>query len=249
MAPIRKGDGTPLEMPGVSEVRSGDGRVFFEGGAIPDSVIDNFEDADADPPGNYEEGETLADYYSGATNTHSRTTSDVIEGDKAFNIDSDEIYEALWSRPGDGLNRYPEPGDKLGALIRSNGGSFGLFFNVEDGSSPGGYSAYIFSDPNDMALVRKDDLSDFTSDTETTLDSTSVSLTDGDWYWFEVQPQWGGDIVFDLYEVDESTLERGNHIEGLTSTDLTYEDERGVGLYSRGSSAIGTSADWLRILD
>ena len=39
MAPIRKGDGTPLEIPGVSEVRSGDGRVFFEGDAIPDSDV------------------------------------------------------------------------------------------------------------------------------------------------------------------------------------------------------------------
>ena len=39
MAPIRKGDGTPLEIPGVSEVRSGDGRVFFEGDAIPDSGV------------------------------------------------------------------------------------------------------------------------------------------------------------------------------------------------------------------
>ena len=38
MAPIRKGDGTPLEIPGVSEVRSGDGRVFFEGDARPDSA-------------------------------------------------------------------------------------------------------------------------------------------------------------------------------------------------------------------
>ena len=36
MAPIRKGDGTPLEIPGVQEVRTGDGRVFFEGDAIPD---------------------------------------------------------------------------------------------------------------------------------------------------------------------------------------------------------------------
>ena len=39
MAPIRKGDGAPLDVPGVSEVRSGDGRVFFEGDAIPDSVV------------------------------------------------------------------------------------------------------------------------------------------------------------------------------------------------------------------
>ena len=42
MAPIRKGDGTPLEIPGVSEVRSGDGRVFF--GAIPDSVVSRTPD-------------------------------------------------------------------------------------------------------------------------------------------------------------------------------------------------------------
>ena len=38
MAPIRKGDGAPLEIPGVQEVRSGDGRVFFDD-AIPDSAI------------------------------------------------------------------------------------------------------------------------------------------------------------------------------------------------------------------
>ena len=45
MAPIRKGDGTPLELPGVSEVRSGDGRVFFD--AIPDSVVSRPNDDDS----------------------------------------------------------------------------------------------------------------------------------------------------------------------------------------------------------
>ena len=40
MAPIRKGDGTQLEIPGVSEVRTGDGRVFFDD-AIPDAVEDH----------------------------------------------------------------------------------------------------------------------------------------------------------------------------------------------------------------
>ena len=38
MAPIRKGDGTPLEIPGVQEVRTGDGRLFFEADAIPDTA-------------------------------------------------------------------------------------------------------------------------------------------------------------------------------------------------------------------
>ena len=40
MAPIRKGDGTPLEIPGVQEVRTGDGRVFF--GAIPDWYVSQY---------------------------------------------------------------------------------------------------------------------------------------------------------------------------------------------------------------
>ena len=48
MAPIRKGDGTPLEIPGVSEVRSGDGRVFFEGDAIPDKAGIAIAGRDAD---------------------------------------------------------------------------------------------------------------------------------------------------------------------------------------------------------
>ena len=43
MAPIRKGDGTPLEIPGVQEVRAGDGRVFFDD-AIPDSVVTRPDD-------------------------------------------------------------------------------------------------------------------------------------------------------------------------------------------------------------
>ena len=55
MPPIRKGDGTPLEIPGVQEVRSGDGRVFFDGDAIPDSVVSRSDDDDTltDTTGNY----------------------------------------------------------------------------------------------------------------------------------------------------------------------------------------------------
>ncbi len=40
MRPIRKGDGTGLSVPGVSEVRKGDGTVLWSaGGAIRDSVV------------------------------------------------------------------------------------------------------------------------------------------------------------------------------------------------------------------
>ena len=39
MTPIRKGDGTPVEPKGVSQIRTGDGRILFDGPAIPDSAI------------------------------------------------------------------------------------------------------------------------------------------------------------------------------------------------------------------
>jgi len=40
MPPIRKGDGTAVAPKGVSQVRTGDGRIFFDGAAIPDSEAD-----------------------------------------------------------------------------------------------------------------------------------------------------------------------------------------------------------------
>ena len=38
MPPIRKGDGTPVAPKGISQVRTGDGRILFDGVDIPDSV-------------------------------------------------------------------------------------------------------------------------------------------------------------------------------------------------------------------
>ena len=39
MPPIRKGDGTPVTPKGISQIRTGDGRILFDGPAIPDSVV------------------------------------------------------------------------------------------------------------------------------------------------------------------------------------------------------------------
>ena len=43
MVPIRKGDGTTVVPDGIGQVRTGDGRILFEGDAIPDSVVDNMD--------------------------------------------------------------------------------------------------------------------------------------------------------------------------------------------------------------
>ena len=41
MPPIRKGDGTPVTPKGVSQIRTGDGRILFDGPAIPDLGMDH----------------------------------------------------------------------------------------------------------------------------------------------------------------------------------------------------------------
>ena len=39
MPPIRKGDGTPVTPKGISQIRTGDGRILFDGVDTPDSVV------------------------------------------------------------------------------------------------------------------------------------------------------------------------------------------------------------------
>ena len=47
MPPIRKGDGTPVTPKGISQIRTGDGRILFDGVAIADlAALYEFEDDD-----------------------------------------------------------------------------------------------------------------------------------------------------------------------------------------------------------
>ena len=51
MPPIRKGDGTPVTPKGISQIRTGDGRILFDGPAIPDSDVylhDDFDGGETD---------------------------------------------------------------------------------------------------------------------------------------------------------------------------------------------------------
>jgi hypothetical protein len=51
MHPIRRGDGTGLSVPGITQARKGDGTVLYDGGAaIPDSVVSRPADDDSFTP-------------------------------------------------------------------------------------------------------------------------------------------------------------------------------------------------------
>ena len=146
MAPIRKGDGTPLEIPGVSEVRSGDGRVFFEGG-IPDSVTDYWpaDEGDGSVLGN-NEGDTdmtmnFATWvndtkYEGDTAPQWDGVDDVagMEEDNPFPASPEQFTYMIWlsdvvAADTDGNARVTQ-----GVAVSTDGeGGSGSVFNPDDG--------------------------------------------------------------------------------------------------------------------
>jgi hypothetical protein len=202
--------------------------------AIPDSVIDNFEGADS---GVYESGDDLSTFYSGATSSWSRGTTNAIEGSQALEKTSADLSQ-IYSTPGDGLNAYPNEGDTVAWLVYYSG-------NVAPGplvAASSGVDGYMYSIGGSLRIYRLD------GGSYTSVGSTSVNLSTG-WYWGEGRVPSSGDssLVYDLYEVDESTLSRGNSVDSVSASDSTHLG-RGIGWASASSGGTATAADWLRVL-
>ena len=213
--------------------------------AIPDNVVDNFEDA---PEGVYEDGEDISDYYSGGTSDWSRTTTDAIEGELSLRSDADDRFALAVSEPENGLNRYPEAEDTVLFFIRdTNNINPNFMFNAEiNAGDVSGYAAQLDTD-NFIRIERFDDGS------PTTLDDATIDESSTDWFWGEVDipPTEGeseGDIEFRIYQLDEENLTRGDLIQTVSTNDSTYVGNRGVG-FSRDSlsDVQGTVLDFIRI--
>ena len=221
--------------------------------AIPDSVVDNFEDADANPPGVYEDGESISDYYSGDTEEFSRTTTDAIEGGHSLNITNSQFWERIYSFPGDGLPRYPEKGEKISALLRDDGGEsepgFMYGFEDDDGTLKG-YSAEIGTRENAVVIRRIDDLN---GESQTILLDDDVGTISANTI-YELEVQWhdgsgsesDGTHEYTLYTVDQD-LERDTEV-GSGSTTDTNHDGRGVGWGGFNSSTDEGTGDLLQVL-
>ena len=150
MAPIRKGDGTPLEIPGVQEVRSGDGRVFFDGDAIPDSELpqDGLQHEWYAPALEYDDGATGQSFDDQQGDFDFSASGDVtfvengINDLPSFDYDDNNFHEYLPSaiRTGDN-NEYTVAfvvdfvgTDGTRYFIRTDAGDRGADFAVDDGS-------------------------------------------------------------------------------------------------------------------
>lgn len=216
--------------------------------AIPDSVVDNFENADADPAGVYDSGETLADYYAGASNTWERTTSDAPEGQHGLSqLDGESgSSSVLISLPGDGLNRYPEAGETVGFLIRYEDVDrpFPGIILLADGPPDSNDGYQFIWRHDDMRIVKNDD-GGFS-----TLSDTTNGLTAGDWHWAEVDLPTSSDstIEFRWYELDAG-LERGDFLDSLSANDNDFAGNNGIGFRNAAPGGPATVCDWIRVLD
>ena len=228
-----------------------DGQVAYTAGPdIPDSVVDNFESADADPRGVYGSGATIADYYRFDTASFSRTASNVVEGVTALGRDTTSDKPAIASNPGDGLNRYPDEGDSVAWLVRGESNAPSLITNVQDNSTPGAYGFNYQDDAGEIRIYKYTDLSGG-SDTELT--SAAVTATATDWYWGEATLPTDSDdsISFTFYETDTATNPptRGAEIESITANDNDYATDRGVGATARsGGGSAAVMIDWIRVI-
>ena len=206
--------------------------------AIPDAVVDNFEDA---PDGPYGSEETIADYYSGDVAAYVRSTSDVVEGSRALAYDGGASANVIQSAPGDGLPQYPDAGDSLRVFLRApNFTSFA--FGIEPDSGPAGYIALLAD--GDMRIRRFDD-----PDSPTDLTTSSPSITGTDWYWAEIGTPSSADpsITFDLYELNTTDLSRGSSVDSLSTSDSNYIGEA-IGARTGTGDLSHTAIDDIRVL-
>jgi hypothetical protein len=232
--------------------------LFYRGHAapaIPDRMIDNFEDADADPAGVYESGETIADYYQKDTGDYQRTTSNVVEGSKAVETTTEATALTIISESGDGLNAYPEVGDTVSCLIRDanensvrNGAGPILFVNSSlDGSGVDGYGATILTD-NDTLRIWKVTDDSFANANET----TTATISENVWYWLEISTGTSGDntLTATLYEADTASNPptRGTQLGSVSNDDSDYLSQTGIGVGRGSNNALGTIIDWIRVL-
>ena len=217
--------------------------------AIPDSVVDNFEDF---PDGPYESGDSLSDFYSGDLGVFSRTTSDV-PGDGDYALDEDGSGNvAIISEEGDGLPRYPEKGEIFSVLMRNNGSNSVPYFGWATTGTENSSDGYGIKTVNDEIRFIKND-GDEPGDGERLVeDSTGDNMVDE---WIHVEVEWhdgtgsesDGTMVYNVHFYDTENNEKGSHITSGSVTDTDYDD-KGIAFALRSQEDAGTAFDDYKVI-
>ena len=227
MAPMRLGDGASLRAKGYSQVRKGDGTELWN--AIPDSVVEDFEDGNLDN-------------YSGDKTSQTIISTDALEGSFSLETTAGSLVESssetviLWTD-------HPDPpqkgGDDFSALIEPRAADAnGAFLFATSGSTPD-WSGYVIllGTSNDATWIGKVE-----SGSSTWIAQGSGPISQDQTY--EVVASWQSNdtISATTYEFDTSTMTRGSEVESISATDGTFTTG-GIGLGGSGD-AEPVALDW-----
>jgi len=226
MAPIRKGDGTGVAPKGISQVRTGDGRILFDGPAIPDSVLT--------PESND------LDHFNGDTDNFTIDDSPpTIDTNLSVKSDEDTPAQIISTS---GLNRYPERGEQFGGYVQEldPGSSLPLIlFGVQDASNF--YGIRIRTDDPEFFIVK-----DGTGSENSIASSNPSALEPGEW--FDVEVDWTeNDIIARIYSTN-SDGSRDSQLDEITASNETEYDDGGIGL-AQHSASDQSAFDHIRVTD
>jgi len=241
--------GATIDGTDVQEITVDGQTVFSAAVDILDSVVDNFEDAQADPAGVYETGQTLDDYYSGfdgaslvsVSGDHVRQTNTVFAGAQALEMNSGGASTGIVSHSGDGLNRYFQQGETLEARVYHNGTSTTLgraafiYFGVPSNDSPRTNGFRAEAKAGDDSTIR---LGKFSGGSFSELDSVNIAPPNEQWTRWEIEWALNDTITFTVEEDD------GTQVDSLSVTESDSNiDGDGIGL----SENVGNTSESILI--
>ena len=215
---------------------------------IPDSVVDNFEDATATPLGVYEDGQEISDYYGGDTAAFSRDAGAAKEGDFGLRRSTSDTFTVITSNPGDGLNRYIKVGETWRCWVKvpsteSFTDSISVIFGHSSNTAlDDGYLLMPREDSGKFLFLQRRD-----GGTVTDIASESISWPTNEWFEIEGHHEADGSFTGKIFD------DQGSQIgSDLTANDSTYitdgeYDHEGIGY---AAARIGDAGDWdeLRIV-
>jgi len=185
------------------------------------------------------EGTIIDNFESGNLNAYTNTSnftissSVVIEGSNSLEYQNPTNMFDMYSDFGDGLNAYPQKGEKFSFLIYDSDQNLPTVMFGVDGNAQDGYSLEHIPNLNRIILLRID------GGSFTILFDQNRTMNTSEWYEYEVQWHDGtgsepdNTIEVSVFEVD-SSLNRTNQIFNGSVSDSTYANNRGIG-YSDGS--------------
>ena len=230
---------------------------LHEYSALPDILIDNFEQSDevdgaTEPFGPYGEGDGLETYYSGDFDRYDITTDgpvdgDALEGDRSL-VGTGDSQERIISQPGDGLPNYFDDGRTASCLVHidddNEDDNLQVLFAVQDIDNFLGVDVNAFN--QSVSIFEKVDGS------RNVLDSEDLSIDSSDFFDVEIDRS-GSDLVARIFDYDPFEAERGSELRTLEVSNPPFSDESGIGFQHAGPSAnIGVESrffDFYRLVD